>query len=127
MGVSDRAVSKWETGRSMPDTSPMGNYQKEAEENLVALQEKIDKVLSMDSGTQAYSLWHSVWYKQSNTKNRGKLYIIHDTVCLLFILNISSLILDRYDINYFSYFVNSANTSSASTASAPFNISCSDS
>lgn len=91
MGVSDRAVSKWETGRSMPDTSPMENYQKEAEENLVALQEKIDKVLSMDSGTQAYSLWHSVWYKQSNTKNRGKLYIIHDTVCLLFILNISFL------------------------------------
>ena len=65
MGVTDRAVSKWETGRSMPDTSimlelcetlginvnelltgeriTMENYQKQAEENLVELQGKQEK------------------------------------------------------------------------------------
>ena len=62
LGITDRAVSKWETGKSMPDASimlelcnllkisvnelltgehiAMENYKEKAEENLLELQEK---------------------------------------------------------------------------------------
>lgn len=62
LGITDRAVSKWETGRSMPDVSIMlrlcgelnitvnelltgdhiavDNYKEKAEENLIELQKK---------------------------------------------------------------------------------------
>ena len=62
LGITDRAVSKWETGKSMPDASimlelcnllkisvnelltgehiVMENYKEKAEENLLELQEK---------------------------------------------------------------------------------------
>ena len=62
LNITDRAVSKWETGKSMPDSSimlelceilgitvnellsgerlPMENYDKKAEENLIALKQK---------------------------------------------------------------------------------------
>ena len=65
LNITNRAVSKWETGKSCPDTSimlelcdilgitvnellsgeriSMENYQKKAEENLVELQQKKDK------------------------------------------------------------------------------------
>lgn len=64
LNITNRAVSKWETGKSMPDSSlmldlcaelgitvnellsgeriPMENYQKKAEENLMELQTKKD-------------------------------------------------------------------------------------
>ncbi len=64
LNITNRAVSKWETGKSMPDPSimldlcaelgitvnellsgeriPMENYQKKAEENLMELQTKKD-------------------------------------------------------------------------------------
>ena len=65
LNITNRAVSKWETGKSCPDTSimlelcdilgitvnellsgeriSMENYQKKAEENLIDLQQKKDK------------------------------------------------------------------------------------
>ena len=65
LGITDRAVSKWETGKSIPDASimlelcnllkisvnelltgehiAMENYKEKAEENLIELQEKKDK------------------------------------------------------------------------------------
>jgi len=65
LGISDRAVSKWETGKSMPDSGimlelcdylhinvnellsgeriAMENYKEKAEENMIALQEKKDQ------------------------------------------------------------------------------------
>lgn len=65
LNITNRAVSKWETGKSCPDTSimlelcdilgitvnellsgeriSMENYQKKAEENLVELQQKKDE------------------------------------------------------------------------------------
>ena len=65
LGISDRAVSKWETGKSMPDSGimlevceylkinvnellsgeriEMENYKEKAEENMVALQAKKDQ------------------------------------------------------------------------------------
>lgn len=65
LGITDRAISKWETGKSMPDASimlelcdllkisvnelltgehiAMDNYKEKAEENLIELQEKKDK------------------------------------------------------------------------------------
>ena len=67
LGISDRAVSKWETGKSMPDSSimlelckllkinvnellsgeiiDMDNYKAKAEENMIRLQEKKDRAL----------------------------------------------------------------------------------
>ena len=65
LGITDRAISKWENGKSMPDASimlelcdllkisvnelltgehiAMDNYKEKAEENLIELQEKKDK------------------------------------------------------------------------------------
>ena len=65
LGISDRAVSKWETGRSMPDSGIMlelcgflkinvnellsgekimaGSYDKRAEENLLAMKRQIEE------------------------------------------------------------------------------------
>lgn len=65
LNITNRAISKWETGKSMPDVSlmldlcdilgitvnellsgeriTMDNYQKKAEENLVELQSKKEK------------------------------------------------------------------------------------
>ena len=65
LGITDRAISKWENGKSMPDASimlelcdllkisvnelltgehiAMENYKEKAEENLIELQEKKDK------------------------------------------------------------------------------------
>ena len=67
LNITNRAVSKWETGKSCPDASimlelcnilgitvnellsgeriSMENYQKKAEENLVELQEKKEKTM----------------------------------------------------------------------------------
>ena len=66
LNITNRAISKWETGKSMPDVSimldlcdilgitvnellsgekiAMENYQKRAEENLMELQSKKEKV-----------------------------------------------------------------------------------
>lgn len=66
LNITDRAVSKWETGKGMPDTSimldlcneldisvnellsgemvEMKDYKKKAEENLIELQHKREKV-----------------------------------------------------------------------------------
>ena len=71
LNITDRAVSKWETGKSMPDSSimlelcailditvnellsgeeiemePYENYEKKAEENLLALKQKEENTLS---------------------------------------------------------------------------------
>lgn len=65
LGITDRAISKWENGKSMPDASimlelcdllkisvnelltgehiAMDNYKEKAEENLIELQDKKDK------------------------------------------------------------------------------------
>ena len=65
LGITDRAISKWENGKSMPDASimlelcdllkisvnelltgehiAMDHYKEKAEENLIELQEKKDK------------------------------------------------------------------------------------
>lgn len=65
LGITDRTISKWENGKSMPDASimlelcdllkisvnelltgehiAMDNYKEKAEENLIELQEKKDK------------------------------------------------------------------------------------
>ena len=65
LGITDRAISKWENGKSMPDASimlelcdllkisvnelltgehiAMDNYKEKAEENLIELQNKKDK------------------------------------------------------------------------------------
>ena len=67
LGISDRAVSKWETGKSMPDSGimlklcellqinvnellsgekiAMDDYKMKAEENMIELQEKKEKAL----------------------------------------------------------------------------------
>lgn len=75
LGITDRAVSKWENGKSMPDVSimlelcellhininelltgeriSMGNYQEKAEENLLELQKQEElnnkKLLSLET------------------------------------------------------------------------------
>ena len=68
LGITDRAVSKWETGKSMPDSSimlelceilgitvnellsgeviTMENYEKTADENLIALKRKDENNLT---------------------------------------------------------------------------------
>ena len=75
LGISDRAVSKWETGKSMPDSGimlelcgllkinvnellsgekiTMDNYKMKAEENMVELQEKKERALK--------DLNHAAW------------------------------------------------------------------
>ncbi len=77
LNITNRAVSKWETGKSCPDASimlelcailgitvnellsgeriPMEEYQKKAEENLVELQEKKAKAQKM------YRMIELVW------------------------------------------------------------------
>lgn len=117
MGVSDRAVSKWETGRSMPDTSlmlelcetlginvnelltgeriPMENYQKEAEENLVALQEKKEKAIKdfkkIEKALIVISLLFmpihlaiNYYYPENTGTGIGELIIFIELVLLIF-------------------------------------------
>lgn len=80
LGITDRAVSKWETGRSMPDASimlelcnllkisvnelltgehiDMDNYKEKAEENLIEMQEK--KVKAQKSLLYTEVVWLAV-------------------------------------------------------------------
>ena len=80
LGITDRAVSKWETGKSMPDASimlelcnllkisvnelltgehiAMENYKEKAEENLLELQEK--KVKAQKSLLRTELVWLAI-------------------------------------------------------------------
>ena len=80
LGITDRAVSKWETGKSMPDASimlelcnllkisvnelltgehiVMENYKEKAEENLLELQEK--KVKAQKSLLRTELVWLAI-------------------------------------------------------------------
>ena len=85
IGVSDKTVSKWETGKSMPDSSimlelceilgitvnellsgeviTMENYEKTADENLIALKRKdellmkYNKVIVRDNETRKEKIY----------------------------------------------------------------------
>ena len=80
LGITDRAVSKWETGKSMPDASimlelcellkinvnelltgehiAMENYKEKAEENLIEMQDK--KVKAQKSLLRTELVWLAI-------------------------------------------------------------------